>query len=194
MQYVDILTSTLFSGPAYQTYGGMIARGEFEPAGFSAALGLKDIRLALAAADELAVPLPLASLLRDRFLALVANGGGQLDWSAIATLAGRDAGGGSPAESHNPPNPSAPRVQSSRRRRPYLRLLVAACETTGRCPEMWCITGLKSIAAQTIYARCACSTGSPMNPVRGGLALRSRCSLHRGPRFAVTLRPARRAC
>ena len=95
LQYVDILTSTLFGGPAYQTYGGLIARGEYEPAGFAAALGLKDIRLALAAADELAVPLPVASLLRDRFLALVANGGGQLDWSAIATLVGRDAGGDS---------------------------------------------------------------------------------------------------
>ena len=102
LQYVDILTSTLFSGPAYQTYGGLIARGEFEPAGFAAALGLKDIRLALAAADELAVPLPVASLLRDRFLALMANGGGQLDWSAIATLAGRDAGGGSGLLSHHP--------------------------------------------------------------------------------------------
>lgn len=90
--YVDMLTSTLFGAPAYQTYGGLIARQEFEPAGFAAALGLKDIRLVLGAADELAVPLPVASLLRDRFLALLADGGGQLDWSAIATLAGRDAG------------------------------------------------------------------------------------------------------
>jgi 3-hydroxyisobutyrate dehydrogenase-like beta-hydroxyacid dehydrogenase len=101
-RYVEILTSTLFSGPAYQTYGGLIARGEFEPAGFAAALGLKDIRLALAAADELAVPLPVASLLRDRFLALVANGGGRLDWSAIAALAGRDAGGGPGLLSRHP--------------------------------------------------------------------------------------------
>jgi 3-hydroxyisobutyrate dehydrogenase-like beta-hydroxyacid dehydrogenase len=98
LHYIDILTSTLFSAPAYQTYGGLIARREFEPAGFAATLGLKDIRLALAAADELAVPLPVASLLRDRFLALLASGGGQLDWSAIATLAGRDAG----AASHHP--------------------------------------------------------------------------------------------
>lgn len=102
LRYVDILTSTLFSGAAYQTYGGLIARGEFEPAGFAAALGLKDLRLALAAADELAVPLPIASLLRDRFLALVANGGGQLDWSAIAALAGRDAGGAWGLPSHHP--------------------------------------------------------------------------------------------
>jgi 3-hydroxyisobutyrate dehydrogenase-like beta-hydroxyacid dehydrogenase len=94
-QYIDILTSTLFSAPAYQTYGGLIARGEFEPAGFAAALGLKDIRLVLAAGENMAVPLPLASLLRDRFLTLLANGGGQLDWSAIATLAARDAGAAS---------------------------------------------------------------------------------------------------
>jgi 3-hydroxyisobutyrate dehydrogenase-like beta-hydroxyacid dehydrogenase len=95
LHYIDILTATLFSAPAYQTYGGLIARGEFEPAGFAATLGLKDIRLALAAADELEVPLPIASLLRDRFLALLANGQGHLDWSAIAALAGRDAGTGS---------------------------------------------------------------------------------------------------
>ncbi|OBF05849.1 6-phosphogluconate dehydrogenase [Mycobacterium sp. ACS4054] len=91
-QYVDILTSTLFSAPAYQTYGGLIARRQFEPAGFAARLGLKDVRLALAAAEQLEVPLPVASLLRDRFLTLVATGGGQLDWSALATLAERDAG------------------------------------------------------------------------------------------------------
>ncbi|OBI06192.1 6-phosphogluconate dehydrogenase [Mycolicibacter heraklionensis] len=92
VSYVDILTSTLFSAPAYATYGDLIARKRYEPAGFAAPLGLKDVRLALQAAEELAVPLPLGSLLRDRFLSLLANGGGQLDWSAIATLSERDAG------------------------------------------------------------------------------------------------------
>ncbi len=91
-QYVDILTSTLFAAPAYQTYGGLIARREFEPAGFAARLGFKDIRLALAAGEQLEVPLPLASLLHDRFLTLVATGGGNLDWSAVSALADRDAG------------------------------------------------------------------------------------------------------
>lgn len=92
LQYVDILTSTLFTAPAYQTYGRLIARQEFEPAGFAATLGLKDIRLVLAAAEDLRVPLPVASLLRDRLLTLVATGGGDLDWSAVATLADRDSG------------------------------------------------------------------------------------------------------
>jgi 3-hydroxyisobutyrate dehydrogenase-like beta-hydroxyacid dehydrogenase len=55
-------------------------------------LGYKDIRLALAAAESLRVPLPLASLLHDRLLTLLAQGGEQLDWSAISQLAAKDAG------------------------------------------------------------------------------------------------------
>jgi len=91
-QYLDILTSTLFDVPVYKTYGGLIADGQFEPAGFAAPLGYKDIRLTLAAADDLRVPLPLASFLRDRFLTLLAHGGDKLDWSAIGRLAAKDAG------------------------------------------------------------------------------------------------------
>jgi 3-hydroxyisobutyrate dehydrogenase-like beta-hydroxyacid dehydrogenase len=90
--YVDFLTSTLFTAPAYKTYGGLIAESKFEPAAFAAPLGFKDIRLAQAAAEALRVPMPLASLLRDRFLRLLAQGGEKLDWSAIGGLAALDAG------------------------------------------------------------------------------------------------------
>jgi 3-hydroxyisobutyrate dehydrogenase-like beta-hydroxyacid dehydrogenase len=89
---LDFLTSTLFDAPVYKTYGALIAGGSFEPAGFAAPLGHKDIRLALAAAEDLRVPMPLASLLRDRFLTLFAHGGERLDWSAIGRLAASDAG------------------------------------------------------------------------------------------------------
>jgi len=91
-QYLEMLTSTLFNAPVYKTYGGLIADGVFEPAGFAAPLGQKDIRLTLAAAEALRVPMPLASLLRDRFLTLLAHGGDNLDWSAIGGLAAKDAG------------------------------------------------------------------------------------------------------
>ncbi|WP_267554760.1 NAD(P)-dependent oxidoreductase [Rhizobium rhizogenes] len=90
--YLDLLTSTLFNAPVYKTYGGLIADRKFKPAGFTAPLGQKDIRLALAAGEALNVPLPLASLLRDRFLNLLAHGGEELDWSAIGALAAKDAG------------------------------------------------------------------------------------------------------
>jgi 3-hydroxyisobutyrate dehydrogenase-like beta-hydroxyacid dehydrogenase len=92
VQYNELLTSTLFDAPVYKTYGGLVAHEKFEPAGFAASLGQKDIRLALAAAEELKVPMPFASILRDRFLRLIANGGEHLDWSAIGGLSARDAG------------------------------------------------------------------------------------------------------
>jgi 3-hydroxyisobutyrate dehydrogenase-like beta-hydroxyacid dehydrogenase len=94
--YLEILTSTLFGAPIYQTYGGLLAREEFEPAGFAAPLGLKDVKLVLAAGEDLQVPMPIASLLRDRFLTLLANGGAALDWSAMGALAAWEAGGSSP--------------------------------------------------------------------------------------------------
>ena len=94
--YLELLTSTLFAAPAYRTYGGLLAREEFEPAGFAAHLGLKDVRLVLAAGEELEVPLPVASLLRDRFLTLLAGGGRDLDWSALGALAAWEAGGPKP--------------------------------------------------------------------------------------------------
>jgi 3-hydroxyisobutyrate dehydrogenase-like beta-hydroxyacid dehydrogenase len=91
-KYVDFLTSTLFNAPVYKTYGGMIADKKFQPAGFAAPLGFKDNRLVLAAAETLRVPLPLASLIYNRFLTLLARGGESLDWSAFSQLAAEDAG------------------------------------------------------------------------------------------------------
>jgi 3-hydroxyisobutyrate dehydrogenase-like beta-hydroxyacid dehydrogenase len=90
-QYLNVLTSTLFSVPLYKTYGALLADRKFEPAGFAAPLGHKDIRLALEVAEEMRVPMPLASLLNDRFLTLFAHGGDMLDWSAIGDLAAKDA-------------------------------------------------------------------------------------------------------
>jgi 3-hydroxyisobutyrate dehydrogenase-like beta-hydroxyacid dehydrogenase len=91
-RYLEIVTSTLFGAPAYKTYGELIAERHFEPAEFAASLGEKDIRLVLEAAESLRVPMPVASLLRDRFLSLLARFGDQLDWSALGGLAARDAG------------------------------------------------------------------------------------------------------
>jgi len=55
-------------------------------------LGLKDIRLALAAAESVAVPMPTASVIRDRALAGIANGLGDDDWSSLARVAAEQAG------------------------------------------------------------------------------------------------------
>jgi 3-hydroxyisobutyrate dehydrogenase-like beta-hydroxyacid dehydrogenase len=90
--FLDILTGSLFSAPVYRTYGSMIASDKFEPAGFKLPLGLKDNRLLLAAAEEAAVPMPMASLVHDRFVAALAQGLGEADWAAIARISYQNAG------------------------------------------------------------------------------------------------------
>jgi 3-hydroxyisobutyrate dehydrogenase-like beta-hydroxyacid dehydrogenase len=90
---IELLTSTLFNAPPYKIYGALVASQRFQPAGFALPLGQKDNRLMLAAAEELSVPMPLGSLIHDRFLALRSRGiGSEHDWSALALAALTDAG------------------------------------------------------------------------------------------------------
>ncbi|HXQ71557.1 MAG TPA: NAD(P)-dependent oxidoreductase [Pyrinomonadaceae bacterium] len=90
--FLELLTESLFNAPIYRTYGAMIAADRFEPVGFKLPLGLKDNRLLLAAAEAAAVPMPLASLVRDRFVTGLAVGMADADWASIARLTFRDAG------------------------------------------------------------------------------------------------------
>lgn len=85
-QLLEVLTSSLFPAPVYKNYGAIIAAEKFEPAGFKLRLGAKDNRLVLAAAEEVAVPMPTASLVRDQFVAATARGHADADWSAIARV------------------------------------------------------------------------------------------------------------
>jgi len=89
--FLDIMNA-LFASPVYANYGRIIADEKFEPAGFALKLGLKDIRLALAAAEECAAPLHIASLIRDHLLSAVAHGQADLDWSSVTLVAARNAG------------------------------------------------------------------------------------------------------
>ena len=88
----EFLTTALFPAPVYRNYGEAILRKRFEPARFAAPLGLKDIRLVLAAAEARGVPMPVASVLRDRLLTAIARGNAESDWSVLGRIAAEDAG------------------------------------------------------------------------------------------------------
>jgi 3-hydroxyisobutyrate dehydrogenase-like beta-hydroxyacid dehydrogenase len=90
--HISMSTISVALAPVYRNYGGMIAADKFEPVGFSLPLGFKDNRLLLAAAEEAQVPVPMASLVHDRFLAALAQGLGEADWAAIARISFQAAG------------------------------------------------------------------------------------------------------
>lgn len=79
----ELIGQSLFPGPVYQGYGRLIAEGRFEPAGFKARLGLKDVRLALAAAEAATTPMPLGSLIRDSMLEALARGEGDKEFGVV---------------------------------------------------------------------------------------------------------------
>ena len=90
--FVEFLTKSVFPAPVYKTYGDIIAKEKYEPAGFKVRLGLKDVRLALAAAESVDMPLPFASLMRDHLLTAIGRGMEDMDWSSTAKLAAENAG------------------------------------------------------------------------------------------------------
>jgi 3-hydroxyisobutyrate dehydrogenase-like beta-hydroxyacid dehydrogenase len=88
----DVLTNSLFDSRVHKTYGGKIVEGRYSPPGMAVPLATKDLRLALAEAEHAAVPMPAASLVHDRLVAMAARGWDELDWSALGLLAAVDAG------------------------------------------------------------------------------------------------------
>jgi len=89
--FLEIM-SALFGSPVYANYGRLAADEKFSPAGFTVRLGLKDVRLVLETAEELAAPMPLASLIRDQLLSAMAHEQADLDWSSVTRVAARSAG------------------------------------------------------------------------------------------------------
>ncbi len=111
-RFLEVLVETLFGAPVYRTYGKIVLEERYAPPGFALPLGLKDNRLLLQAGERLAVPLPLASVVRDRMLAAMARGYADLDWSSFARIATDDARPAgarpAPAEAQPPPYPGIP--------------------------------------------------------------------------------------
>jgi 3-hydroxyisobutyrate dehydrogenase-like beta-hydroxyacid dehydrogenase len=103
---LDVLTNGVFTAPSYQMYGAAIANERYDPPGFRLSLMLKDLRLALAAADDVLTPMPMADVVHESLLEAVAHGDGGRDLAALALVAMRHAG------SEDAPRPNAaPREQ-----------------------------------------------------------------------------------
>ena len=90
--FLEIMVGSFFQSPVYENYGKIIAEQRYEPAGFKLRLGLKDVRLIMAAADEAGAPMPIASLIRDNLISGIEQGLGDLDWSAVARVAALKSG------------------------------------------------------------------------------------------------------
>jgi 3-hydroxyisobutyrate dehydrogenase-like beta-hydroxyacid dehydrogenase len=88
----DMVTDGMFASPAYNTYAKIIAEKDWDRVGFTVALALKDVNLALAAGNIAGVPMPSANTCRDRLLGAISHGDAERDWAAMALEQARASG------------------------------------------------------------------------------------------------------
>lgn len=88
----EIWGSSLFDSIAFHTYAPLICKRNFENGNFALNLGLKDMRLLQACADQSQVSMSLLSNLHEKLLASMNKGRENFDWSAI-TLVTRELAG-----------------------------------------------------------------------------------------------------
>jgi len=84
--FYEMITDTIFSSPIYKNYGRIVIEKDYKEPAFTSQLGLKDTKLALGLADELSVPLPIADLIRNRFLINHNKGRKDWDWTSIIAV------------------------------------------------------------------------------------------------------------
>jgi 3-hydroxyisobutyrate dehydrogenase-like beta-hydroxyacid dehydrogenase len=89
--FIDIMTGTMFGGRAHKIYGDRIVEKSYA-AGFVLPLVLKDVRLALAEAENAGAPMPSVDVVRDRLITGIARGHADLDWTALGLIAAEEAG------------------------------------------------------------------------------------------------------
>jgi 3-hydroxyisobutyrate dehydrogenase-like beta-hydroxyacid dehydrogenase len=89
--FLDIITATSMSAPAFRNYGRMMLDRPAEPT-FPLRLGIKDVELALAAGALSQVPLPSAALIREQHLGALAHGYGDKDWAELGNWIAQCAG------------------------------------------------------------------------------------------------------
>lgn len=89
---LDMLAATLFACPIYQNYGQIVLTKEYAEPLFKLRLGLKDILLVAETANDSRTPMRFLRVLEDRFLAAVAHGRADMDWTAIAAEIESEAG------------------------------------------------------------------------------------------------------
>lgn len=80
----NMFTQTIFNSPIYINYGNIILKQQFEPAAFTARLGLKDLNLVLQQASAANHTMPVANLVQKHLQTLVNNGSSEIDWCAVS--------------------------------------------------------------------------------------------------------------
>ncbi len=90
--FVELVTESIFSAPAYAVYAPLVAHEVRQSPGFSTTLGLKDVTLAVESAASVGAELPMAEAICQRMRTAISSGFADSDWASLAIVAARAAG------------------------------------------------------------------------------------------------------
>lgn len=90
-RFLEVMTGSLFDAPVYRNYGAALVEERYRPAGFTALLGLKDMRLVGESSEALRVPMPVLNVVRDHLLQTIGSEGEDIDWAAVGLAVARNA-------------------------------------------------------------------------------------------------------
>jgi 3-hydroxyisobutyrate dehydrogenase-like beta-hydroxyacid dehydrogenase len=88
----EIMVGSFYNAPVHKNYGRLMVNRAYDYPGAPVTLGLKDTEMFLAAGHDYHVPLPYASIARDRFLAAIAAGDADRDFVVLMERVRQDAG------------------------------------------------------------------------------------------------------
>lgn len=89
------ILGTFFTHPGLLGYEARVRDRNYEKPpgeGFSVEGGLKDVNTMLSAGDQVGVPLPFCSVMREQYISAIGNGLKDLDWSVLGDVARLNAG------------------------------------------------------------------------------------------------------
>lgn len=89
----EIMTNSFYTAPVHKNYGKLMVEHEYDhPGAPPVTLGLKDMKMFLEAGGDYDVPLPYASVVRDRLLSAISAGDADRDFVVLMERARQDCG------------------------------------------------------------------------------------------------------
>lgn len=88
----EVMTGSFYNAPVHRNYGKLMVEHDYDYPGAPVTLGLKDVKMFMDAGGDYGVPLPYASVVRDRLLSAVSAGDADRDFVVLLERVRQESG------------------------------------------------------------------------------------------------------
>lgn len=88
----EVMTGSFYNAPVHKNYGKLMVEHDYDCPGAPVTLGLKDVKMFMDAGGDYGVPLPYASVVRDRLLSAISAGDADRDFVVMLERVRQESG------------------------------------------------------------------------------------------------------